>query len=148
MIPSYPSPQNQLDLTQVIPEGQPMQIPKIDHIIAHAKHPEFSYIYARPELQASASATIPQPSTPSQNDASTPKKGRPRADKKQTEGGEKKPGTKMRKNEIYDKYYLDTTKPKKTAPLKKVSYSNETKLKLIFGLGRFMGQRCLGRYLK
>jgi hypothetical protein len=119
MIPSYPSPQNQLDPTQGMSEGQPMQIPKIDHIIAHAKHPEFSYIYARPELQASASSTIPQPSTPSQNDASTPKKGRPK--KTTVEGGEKNPVTKVKKSQIYDKYYIDTTKPKKTAPLKKVS---------------------------
>lgn len=117
----YQSPVSQADLSQMITEGQAIQFPKIDHILAHAKNPELSYIYARPELQTSASATanVPQEPTLKKTESSTPKKGRPR-DKSKLEGGEKKQGTKIRKSEIYDKYYLDNTRMKKNQSFKKV----------------------------
>lgn len=39
-----------INLSSMIPDTQTLSFPKIDHILAHAKHPELSYIYARPEF--------------------------------------------------------------------------------------------------
>jgi len=121
-----PSPSDQ---THTINETQAIQFPKIDHILAHAINPELSYIYARPELQATATANANTPDNVSVatkeevvKETKTPKKGRPAKDKKNIiDVSEKKAEAKKpKKADLYDKYYIDTTKIKKTPPPKKV----------------------------
>jgi hypothetical protein len=106
-----------VNLANIIPDSQTLSFPKIDHILAHAKHPELSYIYARPELQASASAS-------GQDDPLG--KGGPGSGKKTRKNAKRQPVIdkkstgKIRKNEIYEKYYLDENRLKKVTPIKKV----------------------------
>jgi len=101
-------------------ESQSMQVPKIDHILAHASNPELSYIYARPELQATASVNSQDATSLIRGDSQTPKKGRPAKGSKGLDTADKKAGIKPRKPDPYDKYYLDNTKPAKKPPPKKV----------------------------
>jgi len=120
---------------QATNESQSLQFPKIDHILAHVNNPELSYIYARPELQATATAnTLDTSSIVTKEETKTPKKGRP-AKNKTAEGGEKKAGTKSRKDmyEKYDKYYLDTTKIKAPQPKKVSSLDKIERIMLYLG---------------
>ena len=114
---NFQSPSHQMGLSQIIPDSQTIQIPKMDHILAHATHPELSYIYARPELQATAASTAQENITSQKFESRTPKKGRPT--KKLMDLVDKK-GTKTRKSEIYDKYYLEGNRMKKASVIKKV----------------------------
>jgi hypothetical protein len=107
-----------VSLANIIPESQTLSFPKIDHILAHAKHPELSKIYARPELQASASASG-QDDPLGLGHPSTGKK--TRKNSKRQSVYEKKSTGKSRKSEIYEKYYLDEARLKKVTPIKKVS---------------------------
>lgn len=110
-----------MNLDQIIPESQPLQFPKIDHILAHAKNPGLSKIYTHPEFQASASASeLDGLANFGKNTPSSNKKARSK--NKRSHVFEKKSTGKFRKSEIYEKYYLDDTRMKKVTPIKKVLF--------------------------
>jgi hypothetical protein len=106
-----------INFSQMIPDTQTLSFPKIDHILAHAKHPELSYLYARPEFQASAATSGPDDGENTKGGASG-KKSKIKIPKKPAY--EKKNPNKIRKSEIYEKYYIDENRQKKNTPVKKV----------------------------
>ena len=126
MNPSQFTSATGVNLSSIIPETSPVQIPKIEHILYHAKHPELSRIYANPEFQTTLSQSGIDESTPMGKE-STGKNKKTKIKLNRAQIFEKKNPNKMRKNQIYQKYYLDDeARMKKATPIKKVSLGNHS----------------------